>query len=189
MRQSARLWGAGCSKSAWDRLFLSSFSALHRFHLETRSRPTGSERLSGRRRKLALPIETGRGDCRIRQPIERDVVEDVVSRQALGLTIENARDERLTARIMIEHPGSQADRRIRNPVKRLRAVRHLLRVTQAVLIEEVELVPRVPSPRLRDRTAAARRIAGHSQCRLEQWPACWCGCRSIPEAPAEPSAP
>ena len=38
--------------------------------------------------KLAFPIETSRRDRRIRQPIERDIVEDVVSRQAFGLTVE-----------------------------------------------------------------------------------------------------
>ena len=64
----------------------------------------------GEKGKLAFPIETSRRDRRIRQPVERDVVEDVVSRQALGLAVENACDERLTARVVVEHPGGQADR-------------------------------------------------------------------------------
>ncbi len=39
---------------------------------------------------------------------ERDVVEDIVSRQALGLTVEHARDERQAARVVVEYPGGQA---------------------------------------------------------------------------------
>ena len=33
-----------------------------------------------------LPIETGARKCRVRQPGDRDVVEDVVAREALGLS-------------------------------------------------------------------------------------------------------
>src|SRR5258707_11288925 len=66
--------------------------------------------------KLAFPIETSRRDRRIRQPVERDIVEDVVSRQALGLTVENPCDDRLTARVVVEHPCRQAYRSIRPPV-------------------------------------------------------------------------
>ena len=38
----------------------------------------------GEKGKLAFPIQTSRRDRRVRQPVERDVVEDVVSRQALA---------------------------------------------------------------------------------------------------------
>ena len=44
---------------------------------------------------------------------------------------------------MVEHPRRQADGRILERVQRLRAVRHLLRVAESVLVEEVELIPRV----------------------------------------------
>ncbi len=64
----------------------------------------------GEKGELAFPIQTSRRDCRVRQPVERDVVEDVVSRQALGLTVKDACEERLTARVMVEHPGRQPDR-------------------------------------------------------------------------------
>jgi hypothetical protein len=37
--------------------------------------------------QLVFPIQSSRRDCRVRQPIERDVVEDVGSRKALGLTV------------------------------------------------------------------------------------------------------
>ena len=60
--------------------------------------------------KLALPIETGGRDRRVRQPIECDVVENVVSRQAFGLAVENMCDEHLAAGVMVEHPGGQTDR-------------------------------------------------------------------------------
>jgi len=43
---------------------------------------------------------------------------------------------------VVEDPGGQADRRILDWVKSLRAARHLFGVTKAVLIREIELVPR-----------------------------------------------
>src|SRR5439155_14805678 len=41
----------------------------------------------GEKGQLAFPIQTSRGDRRLRHPVERDVVQDVVSRQALSLTV------------------------------------------------------------------------------------------------------
>jgi hypothetical protein len=40
-------------------------------------------------RELVLPINTRRRDRRVRQPVQRDVVEDVVSRKSLRLTVED----------------------------------------------------------------------------------------------------
>jgi hypothetical protein len=37
-----------------------------------------------------LPIETGARKRRIRQPSDRDVVEDVISREALGFSLKDA---------------------------------------------------------------------------------------------------
>ena len=37
-----------------------------------------------------LPVETGARKRRVRQPGERDVVEDVVAREALGLSLKDA---------------------------------------------------------------------------------------------------
>src|SRR6266513_1216423 len=64
----------------------------------------------GEKRELALPIQTSRRDRRVRQPVERNIVEDVVARQALFLSVKDARDERVTARVVVDHPGGQADR-------------------------------------------------------------------------------
>src|SRR5258708_3335270 len=72
-------------------------------------------------REMALPVETGRRDGRVREPVERDVVEDVVPRQTLGLSVEDADDERQAARVVVEHPGGQADGRVPDAVERLRA--------------------------------------------------------------------
>src|SRR5215471_5444944 len=99
--------------------------------------------LRGEERQLALPVETRRGDRRVREPVERDVVQDVVPGQALGLSGEDPGDELLAAQVVVEHPRGKSDRRIRQGVESLRAVRHLHRVAEAVLVEEVELVPRV----------------------------------------------
>ena len=78
------------------------------------------------------------GNRRVGQPGERDVVEDVVSRQALGLAREAARDELVAADVMVQEPGGEADRRIRDPVERLRAGPHLLGIGRAVAEQEVE---------------------------------------------------
>ena len=42
--------------------------------------------------------------------VMRDVVEDVVAREALGLSVEDARDELIAARVVVEELGRQADR-------------------------------------------------------------------------------
>jgi hypothetical protein len=56
------------------------------------------------------------------------------------LLVEDACDERVAARVMIEKPSGKPDRRIRNPVNRLRAVRHLEAVAHAFLVEKVQLL-------------------------------------------------
>src|SRR5260370_33844830 len=94
--------------------------------------------LRGEKGKLVFPIQTSRRDRRVRQPVEGDVVENVISRKALGLAGKDARHERLTGFVVVEYPGRQADGRVRNPVKRLWAVPHLEGVAKAVLIEKGE---------------------------------------------------
>jgi hypothetical protein len=64
----------------------------------------------GEEGQLVLPIEASRWHARPRQPVERDVVEDVVSRQTLFLTRKDARDQFVTAYVVVEDLGGQADR-------------------------------------------------------------------------------
>ena len=59
--------------------------------------------------EFVLPIETGARKRRVRQPGDRDVVEDVVAREALRLSVKDARDERIAARVVIEEIRRQAD--------------------------------------------------------------------------------
>jgi hypothetical protein len=61
--------------------------------------------LRGKKGQLVLPVQTNRRNSRGRQPIEGDVVEDVVSRQALGLTIKDAFNEFVAAYVMVKYPG------------------------------------------------------------------------------------
>ena len=64
---------------------------------------------------LIFPIETRRRDPRVRQPIERDVVEDLVTRQfARGARgpVQSRGDRRgrlAVSIIVVEEPGGQAD--------------------------------------------------------------------------------
>src|SRR5882672_11297805 len=99
--------------------------------------------LRGEKGKLVFPIQTSRRDRRVRQPVEGDVVENVISRKALGLAGKDARHERLTGFVVVEYPGRQTDGRVRNPVKRLWAVPHLEGVAKALLIEKGEPIESV----------------------------------------------
>src|ERR1700736_3748215 len=94
--------------------------------------------LGGEKGKFVFQIQTSRRDRRVGEPVEGDVVEDVISRKALGLAGKDARHERLTGFVVVEYPGRQVDRRICKPVQRLRAVRHLDGVAQAMLVEKSE---------------------------------------------------
>lgn len=51
----------------------------------------------GKKAERVFPIDTSRGDRRVRQPVERDVVEDIVSRKTIGLTVEDACKKRVMA--------------------------------------------------------------------------------------------
>ena len=57
-----------------------------------------------------FPVETGARKRRVRQPGDRDVVEDVVAREALRLSVKDARDELIAARVVIKEISRQADR-------------------------------------------------------------------------------
>src|SRR4029077_3235038 len=56
-----------------------------------------------------LPIETGARERRVRQPGDRDVVEDVVAREALGLSLKYAGDQLVAASVVMKEIRSQAD--------------------------------------------------------------------------------
>src|SRR6266850_1409565 len=88
--------------------------------------------------RFLYPAPRSGVDRRVGQPVEGDVVENVISRKALGLAGKDARHERLTGFVVVEYPGRQADGRVRNPVKRLWAVPHLEGVAKTVLVEKGE---------------------------------------------------
>src|SRR5262245_32291679 len=84
-----------------------------------------------------FPVETGARNRRVREPGDRDVVENVVTRETLRLSIENASDELQTARIVVEEIRSQADGRIGDAVQRLRSQAHLVPVADSLLVDEL----------------------------------------------------
>src|ERR1700736_3591723 len=57
---------------------------------------------------LVLPIETSLRERRIRPPGERDVIEDVVSREAFAPAGKNTRDHLVTARVVIKEISREA---------------------------------------------------------------------------------
>ena len=63
-----------------------------------------------------LPIETGARKRRVRQPGDRDVVEDVVAREAFGFSLKDACDQLVAARIVIKEISRQTDGRVRDSV-------------------------------------------------------------------------
>src|SRR5580692_9561268 len=74
----------------------------------------GEERIT-----LVFPIETSPRERRIRQPGERDVVEDVVSCEAFVFSGKNTRDHLVAAGVVVKEVSREADGRIRDSVKRL----------------------------------------------------------------------
>ena len=120
--------------------------------------------LGGEEGQLAFPVQTRRRDRRVRQPVERDVVEDVVSRQALGLAVgEDARDQVVAARVVVEHPGGQADRRIRERVERLRPVAPSPGRSPGRACRRSRAGPTRAAPRPRGRPARACRDAAPAE--------------------------
>ena len=112
---------------------------------------------------LVFPIEPRRRDTRVRQPIERDVIENLIPRQfargARGsVQSRGDRSGRLSASIIVvEKPGSQADGRIRNAVQRLRARCHKSGVGDSLLQRSVQLLV---GARFLGRQTGWRRFAG-----------------------------
>src|SRR5215469_14390751 len=84
-----------------------------------------------------LPIETRAGDCCVRQPGNCDVVQNVIASQALSLSREHARDQRIAARVMIQEVSRKADWGIGDSIERLRAQPHLEPVTDSFLIHKL----------------------------------------------------
>src|SRR6185369_7168220 len=58
----------------------------------------------GEEGKLVLPIDARRGNRRVGQPRERNIVEDVIPRQASGPAVEGAGDELVAELVVIEEP-------------------------------------------------------------------------------------
>src|SRR6478609_11624937 len=92
-----------------------------------------------------VPVKTRRRDRRVRQPIKRDVVENVVTGQPLWLAVENTNDHLVAANVVIKYPASKADWRVGDSVERLRTKRHFIGVAQAVFVEIIQSIPRVLS--------------------------------------------
>src|SRR6266550_2203239 len=55
--------------------------------------------------ELVFPVELSRRNPGVRQPVERDVVEDIVTRKATRVSGEGTGDELVTLRVVVEHPG------------------------------------------------------------------------------------
>src|SRR5262245_11328656 len=76
-----------------------------------------------------LEVETARRDPGVRHPGHRDVVEDLVRREVANrVAVEPGRDVLEAEGIVVEHPGGERRRRVRQAIQRLRPVAHLDRV-------------------------------------------------------------
>ena len=56
-----------------------------------------------------FPVETRARKRRVRQPGEREVVEDVVAREALDLSLKDPRDQLVAAGVVVKEISRQAD--------------------------------------------------------------------------------
>src|SRR5713101_6102763 len=90
--QSARLSQPCCNGSVWDTPALPNSAGLDRVRQGRRSRQPGGDAFGIEIPEFApiLPIETGARERRVRQPGDRDVVEDVVAREAFGFSPKDA---------------------------------------------------------------------------------------------------
>src|ERR1700724_1983133 len=88
--------------------------------------------------ELVFPVEAGSGNRRVRQPGDRDVVENVVAGETGSLSGKDARDQSIAPRIVIQKIGGQADGGICNSVQRLRAQPHLVAVRNALAVNELQ---------------------------------------------------
>jgi hypothetical protein len=71
--------------------------------------------------RLVLPIQASRGDAGVGQPVERDVVEEIVAREvAVVGAVEDALDKAGLAGpvTVVEREGREVDRRVRESVQR-----------------------------------------------------------------------
>ena len=117
-----------------------------------------------------LPIETGAGKRRVRQPGDRDVVEDVVAREAFGFSRQRrVRSARSCARRDQGNrpPGRQVSPRSRtgSAVEAPSGTRRRFPFDRRTADARKR-----PSHRPRDPMAPARRKKPPCQCRLEQMP-------------------
>ena len=125
-----------------------------------------------------LPVEAPRGHPGVRQPRERDVVEDLVPGEVVDrVAVEAPRDVLVAEQVVVEHPGGEGDGGVGEPVQRLRVQRHLGRVADALRVEEVQPLPRAG---LVGRQTGRRRVAGRASSPRPGAPcrACSSGCRA-----------
>lgn len=65
---------------------------------------------------LVLRVEASRGDRRVGQPEERDVVQDVVPGEAFGVPGEGPGDQGQAGLVVVEQEGRQSDGESTSPV-------------------------------------------------------------------------
>ena len=117
-------------------------SARDRFTRKRGDSNRDSDTLSVEESEFVLRVQAGRGDTSVRQPGQREVVEDLVSSEVADWLVVDKRlgDVGVALGVVIEHPGREADRRVGNAVQGLGTVAHLHSVADAVREEEVQLV-------------------------------------------------
>src|ERR1700678_684986 len=107
--RSGRLWGAGCS----NQFGIGFLCPAPRGLIDLVWKSAHGNRDGD---TLIFPIETGRRDRRVCQPVVRDVVEDVISRESFSFSVKYTCDELIAARVVIKDPRRETDRRIRDSV-------------------------------------------------------------------------
>ncbi len=115
--------------------------------------------LASKKARLVLPVEAGRRDPGVGQPVQRDVVEDVVSREVAGqASVEDLGNEPglAGAVAVVDRERREIDGRVRQAIQRLRARRHDLGVGDVLRVEGAQLVVRAP---LFVRQTGRRRLA------------------------------
>ena len=134
-----------------------------------------------------LPIETGARKRSVRQPGDRDVVEDVVAREALG----SPRQKRVrSARSCVRRDQGNKPQGRRGSLRfRKESVVAAPSGTRRRFLfdRRTAIARKRPSRRRRDPMAQAPLKKPPGQSRRGRCQACWCECQATPEALAHPS--
>src|SRR5690606_23215214 len=103
----------------WKGLFCAAFRCLITLVREGADGDRDLDPLRCKESELVFPIEPCRRHSGVGQPVERNVVEHIIARQAFFLSVKYACDQLVAFCVVIEHPRGEANWGILHAIERL----------------------------------------------------------------------